>query len=424
MLEKRFRQETCLKFIDLVFPHSPEMIQVTLRDLYEKGTLYAVVVNNSSNEQNGTFTLHILHNQTEYSNVSIGDGIQLICQDFIKEIANPDSSYYRQKPENLKKKIQDQLASNNFSLNNPQFKSTVNNMNSDKFGHNQATRPSPDLSRQELLNPNFNLSSNSMTVIDKKLPSNIAYILKTTLEDNSAEFLSITQIDSVIEFYSKEKAKLLSRSNTNLKQNELNSITSSKSLYHNSDNLSSNMNLGNLSTNNLANNLGNTNNLNNQSRELLRNLDIDSRQQLSSATSTVDSSQLLDNPQVKAALNSLIQMGAINTNEQNNHQLQSNQMNTNQMNNNDLTANNYVSSSLNYSNNLNDNKQMNFSNRNDAMSNNFMNFQSNQNKNTFGEMHGQAGQFNKQRPNFYNKDPPSMFRNMKNDFRPRQSRFN
>lgn len=38
MLERRFRKETCLRFIDLVFPHSPEMVAITMKDLYEKKT--------------------------------------------------------------------------------------------------------------------------------------------------------------------------------------------------------------------------------------------------------------------------------------------------------------------------------------------------------------------------------------------------
>lgn len=362
MLERRFRAETCLRFIDLVFPHTPEMVAITLKDLYEKKTLYAVVVD-ALNEANNTFNLHVLHNQTEYSNVSINQGIQLICQDFIKEIANPDSSYYRQKPQST-----------------PQTTSTIlNSINNAPKKQDNYSSPYKSVSS----------SSHQMNEVHK-LPSNIAYVLKTTLDDNSAEFLSISQIDSVVDFYTNEKERLLSRS---LKQQstDYNQLASSSNHPSNSNQLSSR--------------------------------DFDVRQQQlnqqanSKATNAVDSSQLLDNPQIKAALNSLMNLGALNQPNEN-HQM------TNSSNNDGLAnTNNYVSSSMNsYSNfNLNDRQAPSLQLGDNYMNNHAFTRQLQQNQFYGAELNKLP-------------DQQPMFRSTKNDFNqppmhqqfrgPRQSRFN
>lgn len=403
------------------------MINVTLRDLYEKGTLYAVVVSDALNEQNGSFTLHILHNQTEYSNISISDGISLICQDFIKEIANPSSSYYSQKQSDLAKKA----AGQQMDAFNSQFKSLGAGGGggpspAEKFFNNQqqptAGRPSPGL----LLQQEHQLSSGKFG--DKKLPNNIAYVLKTTLEDNSAEFLSITQIDSVIEFYSMEKSKLLSRGGS-MKQSDFSSAGSMLSSKYPDG-------LGGLASN-MASSMVNSklnsnpnNNLGGNQRDLMRDLDIDARhqQQLNStaSSSVVDSSQLLDNPQVKAALNSLIQMGALNTSNENQltGQMSNNPM-ANQMNSSagDLAANSYTSS---YANSMADKQAVQlmggYGARNEmsGLSHYISNLQSQGNA-------MDSPNYNKTRPNFYNNSKQeTFFRSTKNDFNrpPRQSRFN
>lgn len=95
--------------------------------------------------------------------------------------------------------------------------------------------------------------------ISGKLPDEVRYALRSTLEDNSAQFLSLSQFDLVINFYQREREKLTAYQKGS--GSGLGPGSSSVSSVHGE-----------------------------QSKE-----------------------NLLENPQVKAALNSLFQMGAINT---------------------------------------------------------------------------------------------------------------
>lgn len=358
MLESKFRNETSLKYIDLVFPHSEDMILDTLKKLYEKKTLYAVVVN-ALNENSNTFTLHILHNQTEFSNVTINEGIQLICQDYVKEITNPQSPYFRAKAAEQQQPT-NSLATAAASFANSQINSN-HLTNHNQIQQQQTHKPLPSSEQQQ------------QTV--NKLPNNIAYILKMTLDDNTAQFLSISQIDSVIDFYSSEKDKLLSKS---LKP-EFNSTLVS-STYNN----------------NLNNNLESDPRLSQQ------------HQQQQTQLNTAINSSLLDDPQIKAALNQLMGLRApLNSSAvDNNTQQQLNDPN-------DIsnTTNNYASS-LSYNSSQTNNNAFNNLDLQAQLSQMHPQHQGGSN---FNQM-----QMNKQnRANFFGKD----FRNAKNEFRTRQSRF-
>jgi hypothetical protein len=100
--------------------------------------------------------------------------------------------------------------------------------------------------------------------VNSKLPEEVRYALRSTIEDNSAQFLSLSQFDLVINFYQREREKLTTYQKGNGSEYGAATTTASGQSIAQSHNDSSKANL-------------------------------------------------LENPQVKAALNSLFQMGAINT---------------------------------------------------------------------------------------------------------------
>ncbi|CAG2181315.1 unnamed protein product, partial [Oppiella nova] len=81
MIEKRIKQESGIRFIDMLFLHSPASLNLTLNDLFARQTLYALVIA-PVNEEHMSVTLHVLHNQTEHRNMPLEDAIQLINNDF------------------------------------------------------------------------------------------------------------------------------------------------------------------------------------------------------------------------------------------------------------------------------------------------------------------------------------------------------
>lgn len=296
----------------------------------------------------------------------------MICQDFIKEIGNPQSIYYRAKePISINSTFNSQNKILNHHQpnldNHQQFKSTINNLNNLNniiSSSNSAITTNTNNSNTQLDQQNAN-----------KLPNNIVHILRMTLDDNTGQFLSISQIDAVIDFYTNEKAKLLSKS---LKP-EFNSAVMVSSSYDN------------LNNNQIRNNILNSE-INSSNR--LTNSQTSPQAQLSSTIS----SSLLDDPQLKAALNSL--MGLKSTLSGNDNQQQQ-LSNSNDLSN---TTNNYVSS-LGYNNNAFNNLEMASSS------------QHQQNTNFISNKHP----FHNNIQNRGN----NQFRGNKNEFRStRQSRFN
>jgi len=122
------------------------------------------------------------------------------------------------------------------------------------------------------LAPFASANSGSSSLSEKRLPEEIAYLLKTTLSENGVQFLSLSQIDSIINYFIKERDRLTSQAprrpmstSQNDHQPRLDYPSSESKNYP-----PSNPPLNSTLTNNL-----------------------------------------LDNPQLKAALNSLLQIGAI-----------------------------------------------------------------------------------------------------------------
>lgn len=100
----------------------------------------------------------------------------------------------------------------------------------------------------------------------KRLPDDIEYLLRTILSEGGVQFLSLQQIDSVIDFFKLERNRLTSSSSSTSLGNSVGSNVPTVSGYQSANNVPLNP----------------------------------------SSTST-----LLENPTVKAALNSLLQIGAI-----------------------------------------------------------------------------------------------------------------
>lgn len=106
---------------------------------------------------------------------------------------------------------------------------------------------------------------------DKRLPEDIEYVLRTTLSEGSCQFLSLQQIGSVIEYFTRERDRLASQS----RQAPVQAALPFQQQTQSYDQYASQQQQG----------------------------------------GPANPSNLLDNPQVKAALTSLLQIGAIgNTN--------------------------------------------------------------------------------------------------------------
>ncbi|RWS25345.1 hypothetical protein B4U80_08212 [Leptotrombidium deliense] len=241
MIEKRLRQESTIKYIDLLFLHSPQHLVMTLNDLFERRTLYAAVVT-PINEEHKSLTLHILHNQMEHRNVPLENAIDLIKQDyetFMTRRGAPSSSG----------QLRSGVAANSSNLR----PGILNGTASATYSTSVA-------------------AAVSSTSSEKRLPDEVAYLLRTTLSEGGVQFLSLPQIDSIIEYFSRERDRLTSQA----RQQQLRS----------------------------------------QTEVLPQNFAIDHFQQQSQTTqqtaaASETASNFLDNPQVKAALNSLLQFGAI-----------------------------------------------------------------------------------------------------------------
>lgn len=122
----------------------------------------------------------------------------------------------------------------------------------------------------------------------KKLPDEIAYLLRTTLAEQGVQFLSLQQIDSIIEFFSRERERLTRPG-----------FSQSYGAEYSSSGGNS------MPTNSQA--------VDRQSGSQVRGVTA-SGGDLKSSVSAVPSgvpSNLLDNPQLKQALNALATLGAI-----------------------------------------------------------------------------------------------------------------
>ena len=135
---------------------------------------------------------------------------------------------------------------------------------------------------------NTNSIGNNNNNVEKHLPEDISYVLRTTLTEGGCQFLSLSQIDSVIDYFTKERDRLTSQARAAValpppslpfqhhqQQQPLSSYDSYQTLPQTA---SSHMQ---------------------QAQSVVH------QQPPTSAAN------LLDNPQIKAALSSLLQIGAI-----------------------------------------------------------------------------------------------------------------
>lgn len=118
---------------------------------------------------------------------------------------------------------------------------------------------------------------------EKRIPDDISYVLRTTLTEGGVQFLSLQQIDSVIEYFTRERDRLTgpqarppppSQQQQAQYHHQMQQQTAGGGQYQN---LAGNQSVANQSV----------------------------------ANSVATASNLLDNPQVKAALTSLLNIGAI-----------------------------------------------------------------------------------------------------------------
>ncbi|RWS09292.1 hypothetical protein B4U79_01644 [Dinothrombium tinctorium] len=242
-------------YIDLLFLHSPQHITMTLNDLFERRTLYAVVVT-PINEELKSLTLHILHSQTEHRNIPLEAAITLITKDFRNFMVRRGGGVPSPSPGD---KAYDSLR--------PGVGDNSNVLRSGALANGSASATYSTSVAAAV----------SSTSGEKRLPDEIAYLLRTTLSEGGVQFLSLPQIDSIIEYFSRERDRLTSQA----RQQQLRTQTDQNySQSYVSEQFQQNQSLG-----------------------------VSSLKQSGSAPDTA--SNLLDNPQVKAALNSLLQIGAI-----------------------------------------------------------------------------------------------------------------
>ncbi|CAG2114067.1 unnamed protein product [Medioppia subpectinata] len=164
MIEKRLKQETGLRYVDMLFLHTPGSLSLTLNDLFERQTLYALVVA-PVNEEHVSVTLHVLHNQTEHRNMPLEDALRLITNDFQayngmggggEDIrAGPPAAY--------------------------------------PMGGNNASSAPNDQSYRSAGNA---------------LPQEVSYLLRQVLEENGTQYLSPTQLDSLIDYFQRQKSRM------------------------------------------------------------------------------------------------------------------------------------------------------------------------------------------------------------------------
>ena len=274
MIEKRLKEETPVKFIDLLFLHSPQHISMTLNDLFERRTLYAIVVT-PANEEKRSCTLHVLHNQEEHRNIPIDEAIPLISRDFaVYNGQQPPSEGFSENFEMPKPPEVPNYSSVTGST--PLFPAAAAvAATSSSNGSNPTNKPTNI--------PPSNPSSGASQASGKRLPDDIAYLLRTTLSEGGIQFLSLPQIDSIIDYFKRERDRLTSSVPTR----RVNPITTG-SEFQSSTGVS-----GYSSTSSAA-----TGSITGGGSSALNNV-------------PTDPNTLLENPQVKAALNSLLQIGAI-----------------------------------------------------------------------------------------------------------------
>jgi len=197
LIESKIRNFTPIKRVDMLFLHSPEAISMTLNDLFERGTLYALVVA-PENEQHNTVTIHILHNQTEFRNVPLERSMGILSEDFrrVRDIPPPSGS------------LGGGAGGPAFSRD-PDFPPSVLGPRNDLApSRNGATASSGGYATSSSVHQHPGPYGDGQKNASTRLPEEIAYLLRTTLNEGGVQFLSITQIDSVIAYFSRERDRL------------------------------------------------------------------------------------------------------------------------------------------------------------------------------------------------------------------------
>lgn len=291
MVERRLRSETDIKLIDILFLHSPQLIQMTLSDLFERRTLYALVVS-PENESHKSVTVHMLHNQMEYRNVPLEKAIGMIADDFRK---------YNQYGGDMRSA--NNVVQGGAPSGVPQFDRSLDHNRghslSDRLGpppNSVVTRNGSNVQMNSVGTPGGPFGSNANAVpnqIEKRLPDEISYLLQTTISEGGVQFLSLQQIDTVIDYFTRERDRLTSRPNlVGLDGSSLNQPGQGPG----------GANSGQVSQSSQANSVvGGGNN------------------------ETSAAASLFENPQVKEALKSLLSIGALGSQHQSNPQQQQQQ---------------------------------------------------------------------------------------------------
>ncbi|XP_054159436.1 nuclear receptor coactivator 5-like [Oppia nitens] len=163
MIEKRVKSETGIQYCDMLFLHTPDSLNMTLNDLFDRQTLYAIVVA-PLNEKHRSITIHVLHNQTEHRNMPLEDALQLLTKDFMAFTGR-----------------------------------------SGPIGGPPPSLPLPQLPPSVAATP---LKTTVSQSYGNSLPEDVAYLLRTILSENGPQFLSLAQIDILIEYFERHKSRL------------------------------------------------------------------------------------------------------------------------------------------------------------------------------------------------------------------------
>lgn len=219
MIESRLRAQTTLPSIDMLILHNPASLTLTLNDLFERRTLYAVVIFRV-NEQHNSLILHILHNQTEHRNIPIEDAIDLINKDYSSfsaahglppPVLRTSNSSYPNGPTaaNKNDKYRENVASSYSANSNtrPDVSGIQQSSIPHSYPNDSATANSGNY-RQEIRS----YSGDSRSDLSR-LSGEITYLLRAVLQDGGAHLLTVQQIDSLIDYFSAEKESLLKRTN-------------------------------------------------------------------------------------------------------------------------------------------------------------------------------------------------------------------
>ena len=157
------------------------------------------------------------------------------------------------------------------------------------------------ISNQQQLPPHLTSSSSALSQ-EKRLPDDITALLRITIQEGGVQFLSLAQIDTIIEFFTRERDRLTatsSRSNVSLNSYGISQQSAPHSL--------------NAGASAAAAGASGSGYLSGGPPPALGQSGLGPESMMSGGAKNIN--DLVNNPQVKQALNSLLTLGAIGSNQ-------------------------------------------------------------------------------------------------------------